>query len=135
MVQGRKTTGKNMTSLGEFFWENVACYSAWKQILLLPCVWGNTTAAWRNVFVLLRVRVTLVTSFYLDHLFPDLITATFWRPWGVRTSKYEFWGDMVQPVRAVIELFAGVSPGDHQCFFWFSNPKSVSQSYDNQWFN
>lgn len=97
MVQGRKTTGKNMTALGEFFWENVACYSAWKQVLLLPRVWGNKTAAWRNVFVLSRVRVTLVTSFYLDHLFPDLITATFWRCWELGPQNMNFGGTWYSP--------------------------------------
>lgn len=77
MVQGRKMMVKNMTAFGEFFRENATRYGAQKQVLLLPSVRGNKTVVWKKVFFLSRIRATLVTSLYLDHLFPDLNTATF----------------------------------------------------------
>lgn len=87
MVRGRKTMVKNPAAFGEFFRGSVAGYCALKQVFLLPSVRDNKMVVWRKVFLPLRIRATLGTPFYLDHLFPDLTTAPFWGPWESGPQK------------------------------------------------
>ena len=53
------------------------------------------------------VRLILVTSFYLNYPLKCPITKSnhSLKPWGVRSSTYEFGGDTIQPIAKLIFFF------------------------------
>lgn len=123
MVRGRKMMVKNPAAFGKFFRDSVAGYCAPKQVFLLPSVWDNKMVVWRKVFLLLRIRTTLVTPFYLDHLFPDLTTATFGGPWESGPQKWTLEGTY-----CLWKLPSGYSLGSSQMTTRVSSRSTISRA-------